>query len=50
MRVLFPTIIHELVAPNFDQDLCINLSKQLKKEDPKGVEKSNMVVGGKVIF
>ena len=44
MRVLFPTIIHELVAPNFDQDLCINLSKQLKKEDPKGVEKSN--IGG----
>ena len=44
MRVLFPTIIHEMVALNFDQDLCINLSRQFKKEDPKGVEKSN--IGG----
>ena len=44
MRVLFPTIIHDMVAPNFDQDLCINLSRQFKKEDPKGVEKSN--IGG----
>ena len=44
MHVLFPTIIHDMVAPNFDQDLCINLSRQFKKEDPKGVEKSN--IGG----
>ena len=44
MRVLFPTIIHDMVAPNFDQDLCINLSRQFKKKDPKGVEKSN--IGG----
>ena len=44
MRFIFPTIIHDMVALNFDQDLCINLSKQLKKEDPKGVEKSN--IGG----
>ena len=44
MRVLFPTIIHEMVAPNFDQDLCINISRQLKKENPIGVDKSN--IGG----
>jgi len=44
MRVLFPTIIHEMVAPNFDQDLCIKLSRQLKKENPRGVENSN--IGG----
>ena len=44
MRFLFPTIIHEMVAHNFDQDLCINLSRKLKKENPIGVEKSN--IGG----
>ena len=44
MKFLFPTIIHEMVATNFDQDMCVKIAKQLKKEDSKGVEKSN--VGG----
>ena len=42
MRFLFPTIIHDMVVSNFDQDLCIHLSRELKKKDPKGVEKSNV--------
>ena len=42
MRFLFPTIIHDMVVSNFDQDLCIHLSRELKKKDPKGVVKSNV--------
>ena len=44
MRFLFPTVIHDKVISNFDQDLCIRLSREIKIEDTKGVEKSN--VGG----
>ena len=44
MRFLFPTVIHDTVISNFDQDLCIRLSREVKKENPKGVEKSN--IGG----
>lgn len=44
MRFLFPSVIHDWQLSNFDQDLCIRLSRELKKENPKGVEKSN--VGG----
>ena len=41
MRLLFPTVIHEIKSSNFDQDMCVKTAKQLKKEDSKGVEKSN---------
>ena len=44
MRLLFPTVIHEIKSSNFDQDMCVKIAKQLKKEDSKGVEKSN--IGG----
>ena len=44
MRLLFPTVIHEIKSSNFDQDKCVKIAKQLKKEDSKGVEKSN--IGG----
>ena len=43
MRVLFPTIIHELVAPNFNQDLCINLSKQLKPSKRNELEITDLL-------
>ena len=36
MRLLFPTVIHEIKLSNFDQYLCVKISKQLKKEDSKG--------------
>ena len=42
MRFLFPTVIHEIEVPNFDQDKCVKIAKQLKKKDPKGVVKSNV--------
>ena len=42
MRFLFPTVIHEIEVPNFDQDTCVKIAKQLKKKDPKGVVKSNV--------
>ena len=44
MRLLFPTVIHEIKFSNFDQDMCVKIAKQFKKEDSKGVEKSN--IGG----
>ena len=42
MRLLFPTVIHEIKSSNFDQDMCVKIAKQLKKKDPKGVVKSNV--------
>ena len=42
MKFLFPTVIHETYVPNFDQDICVKIARQLKKEDPKGVIKSNI--------
>ena len=42
MKFLFPTVIHETEVPNFDQDTCVKIAKQLKKKDPKGVVKSNV--------
>ena len=42
MKFLFPTVIHETKVPNFDQDTCVKIARQLKKEDSKGVIKSNI--------
>ena len=46
MKFLFPTVIHETYVPNFDQDMCVKIARQLKKK----IVENQTLLGGKVRF